>query len=147
MNPNARAHELIGVSESLIHVMTQEIELLKAGKVSEIEPLQEQKQSLAGLYETHLRSVAAEPGAFADIEPAIRDDLEQAAVRFQTTAAENANAVRAAMDVNAQLVKVIADSVIRSAPSASGYTKTGAIPTGPARNAPPPRPATLNRSL
>ena len=147
MNPNVRAHELIGVSESLIHVMTQEIELLKDGKVSEIASLQEQKASLAGIYENHLRTAAVEPGTFAGLEPGVRSNLEQVSVRFQQAAAENANAVRAAMEMNARLVKVIADSVTSAAPSAAGYTKTGAAPGGPSRNAPPPRPATLNRSL
>ena len=147
MNPNARAHELIGVSESLIHVMTREIELLKAGRVSDIGSLQEQKTSLAGIYETHLRNAATEPGAFAGIEPQVRADLEQVATRFQQTATENANAVRAALEMNTRLVKVIADAVTKGRPAAAGYTKTGAAAGGKTHTAPPPRPATLNRSL
>jgi flagellar biosynthesis/type III secretory pathway chaperone len=147
MNPNVRAHELINVSESLIHVMTQEIELLKSGKVSEIAPLQEQKESLSGIYAAHIKQAAAEPGTFADVEPDTRVELEQIAVKFQKTAMENANAVRAALDMNAKLVQVIADAVIRSGPAASGYTKTGATPGGYSRNSVPPRPASLNRSL
>ena len=147
MNPNVRAHELINVSESLIHVMTQEIELLKSGKVSEIAPLQEQKESLSGIYAAHIKQAVAEPGTFADVEPDTRVVLEQIAVKFQKIAMENANAVRAALDMNAKLVQVIADAVIRSGPAASGYTKTGATPGGYSRNSVPPRPALLNRSL
>ena len=46
MNPNDRALELIIVSRSLIQVMTEEIEMLKSGKVGEIEPMQTQKAAL-----------------------------------------------------------------------------------------------------
>ncbi len=147
MNPNVRAHELINVSESLIHVMTQEIELLKSGKVSEIAPLQEQKESLSGIYATHIQQAAAEPGTFADVEPDTRIELEQIAVRFQKTAMENANAVRAALDMNAKLVQIIADTVVKNGPAATGYTKTGSAPNGYSKNGIPPRPASLNRSL
>lgn len=147
MNPNARAHELIGVSESLIHIMSEEIELLKNGKASDIAPLQEQKASLTGIYETHTRQAAEEPGALAGIEPDVRSDLEQVMTRFQTKAKENAFAVRAALDMNAKLVQVIANAVTKSASPATGYTNTGASPGGYTRGAPPPRPASLNRSL
>lgn len=147
MNPNIRAHEFINVSESLIHVMTQEIELLKSGRVSEIAPLQDQKESLSGIYAAHIKQAAAAPGTFADIAPDTRAELEQVAVKFQKAAMENANAVRAALDMNAKLVQVIADAVIRNGPAATGYTKTGSAPGGYSKNGIPPRPASLNRSL
>jgi len=147
MNPNARAHELIGVSESLINIMTQEIELLKDGKASAIGALQEQKESLAGIYETHLRPAAEEPGTLAGLEPNVRNDLEQVATRFQLTAKENAFAVRAALDMNAKLVQVISNAVTKGAKAATGYTNTGAAPGGYGRNSAPPRPASLSKSL
>lgn len=147
MNPNARAHELIDLSHSLVQVMASEIEILKGGKVSDIEPLQAQKDALSSAYETHMRDVVADPGMFNMIEPDLRDSLKAAATQFEATASENKIAVQAALEMNVRLVQVIADAVIRSAPSASGYTKTGAAPGTAPRTALPAAPATLNRSL
>ena len=93
MNPNARAHELITVSQSLIQVMTQEIESLKGGKVAEIEPMQTQKAALTGVYEAHLRGIAQDDSAFGVMEPEIRDQLAEITTQFQSVAAQNAIAV------------------------------------------------------
>ena len=147
MNPNARAQELITVSQSLIQVMTEEIETLKAGKVAEIESMQTQKSALTGVYESHMRGAAEDPGAFGAVEPEIRDRLAEVTTRFQSVAAENAIAVRAALDMNARLVQVIADAVVRGTPVAAGYTKTGAAPGRRSRGAVPPTPASFNQSL
>lgn len=147
MNANARAHELIDLSNSLVQVMASEIEILKEGKVADIEPLQSQKQALSSAYETHIQDVRADPGVFNTIEPDLRDALRSAAIQFESTATENKIAVQAALEMNSRLVQVIADAVVKSAPAASGYTKTGAAPYTAPRAAPSARPATLNRSL
>lgn len=147
MNANARAQEMIDLSHSIVQVMATETEALKEGKVTDIEPLQFQKESLAGIYEAHMRDVAANPGVFKSIEPDLRTALTDAAQQMETTATENRNAVQAALELNTRLVQVIADAVMKSAPSASGYTKTGATPGQPATMARAPTAATLNRSL
>ena len=147
MNANARAQELITVSQSLIQVMTEEIETLKAGKVAEIEPMQTQKAALTGVYESHLRGAAEDPAAFGAMEEEIRDRLAEVTTRFQSVAKENAVAVRAALDMNARLVRVIADAVVGGTPVAAGYTKSGAAPGGQSRGAVSPAPASLNQSL
>lgn len=147
MNPNARAHELITVSQSLIQVMTEEIESLKAGKVADIEPMQMQKSALTGIYESHMRGAAEDPGTFSAVEPEIRDQLAEITTRFQSVAAENAIAVRAALDMNARLVQVIADAVVHGTPVAAGYTSTGAAPGRRSRGAIPPVPASLSQNL
>ncbi|NKB56781.1 MAG: hypothetical protein GKS00_10640 [Alphaproteobacteria bacterium] len=147
MNPSARAYELIDLSHSLVQVMASEIEILRDGKVADIEPLQVQKEALSSAYETHMRDVASDPGMFNMIEPDLRDALKTAATQFEVSASENKLAVQAALEMNTRLVQVIADAVIKSAPSASGYTKTGAAADTAPRTAPPPLPATLNRSL
>jgi flagellar biosynthesis/type III secretory pathway chaperone len=147
MNPNARAHELITLSQSLIQVMTQEIESLKDGKITQIEPMQAQKVALTGVYEAHLRGIAEDGSAFGLMEPEIRDQLAQVTTTFQSVAAQNAVAVRAALDMNTRLVQVIADAVVQGKPAAAGYTKTGAAPGARSRGAVPPAPASLNQSL
>lgn len=147
MNANARAQELINLSHSMAQVMATETEALRQGNVAEIVPLQTQKETLAGIYEAHMRDVAADPGIFGALEPDVRTALTTAAREMETTAEENKNAVQAALELNTRLVQVIADAVTKSTPSASGYTNTGAAPGQPSRMAQTPAAATLNRSL
>ena len=147
MNPNARAHELIGLSQSLIQVMATEIETLKSGKVGDIEPLQAQKLALTGAYETHLRGVSDDPGMFNAIEPEVRAELAAVTSQFEATANENKNVVQAALEMNGRLVQVIADAVVKGTPMAAGYTKTGAAPDRQNGSTARPSPASLNRSL
>ena len=146
MNANARAQELIDLSHSMVQVMATETEVLRQGKVSEIEPLQAQKETLAGIYEAHMRDVAAQPGLVNSIEPDLRDALTQAARQMEATATENKIAVHAALELNTRLDNVIADAVTNSTPSAAGYTNTGAA-AGQPRKMVHPTAATLNRSL
>lgn len=143
MNPNDRALELIIVSRSLIQVMTEETETLKSGKVAEIEPMQTQKAALTDMYESHLHGATD----FGAVEGDIRDQLAEVTTIFQSVAAENAIAVRAALNMNAGLVQVIADAVVRGTPVAAGYTNSGAAPGPRPRSAAPPAPASLNQSL
>ena len=146
MNANARAQELIDLSHSMVQVMATETEALRQGNVSEIEPLQVQKESLAGIYEAHMREVAAEPGLFNSIEPDLKDALTAAAQQMESTVTENKNAVQAALELNTRLVQVIADAVTKSAASPAGYTNTGAAAGQPKKMAQPAA-ATLNRSF
>ncbi len=147
MNPSARAHELIELSQSLVQVMAIETETLKAGRVRDIEPMQAQKTALSYAYETHMRDLATEPGMFNAIEPDLKAELTAAATQFEATAIDNKHAVQAALELNSRLVQVIADAVTSSSPSATGYTKTGAAASATHRAAPTTAPATLNRSL
>ena len=146
MNANARAQELIDLSHSMVQVMATETEVLRQGKVSEMEALQAQKESLAGIYKAHMRDVAAEPGLFNSIEPDLRDALTQAARQMEATATENKIAVHAAFELKTRLVNVIAAAATNSTPSAAGYTNTGAV-AGQPRKMVHPTAATLNRSL
>ena len=147
MNPSVRAQELIGLSNSMTELMTSEIESLKAGNVSGIEPLQAQKETLSNLYAAHMQEIAADPGMFSSIEPALREELTAAATTFESVAEQNKRTVQAALELNARVVQVIADAVMKSAPSAAGYTKTGAAPGPTGNTGLTPQPATLNRSL
>jgi len=146
-DPTVLAFELIDLSQSLVQVMASETETLRAGHVAEIEPLQEPKKVLAQICEAHLRQVAANPDLFRGVAPEIRAELARLAGQVDAVARENADAVHAALALNRQLVQVIADAVIESAPSASGYTKTGAAPGAHKGTAIRHAPASLDQRL
>jgi hypothetical protein len=57
--------------------------------------------------------------------PALRQELDRVTVAFETATSLNANALRAAMELNRQLVRTIAQSVERQRITAAGYTSNG----------------------
>ena len=75
MDPTARAHELIEVTESLTTLIDQENELLGELRVKEIGALQQEKNSLSGLYELRIREATQDDGVFDNIAPEIRARL------------------------------------------------------------------------
>lgn len=147
MNPNARAHEIMELATALIQLMTREIEALKAHKVADIEPIQAQKASLSDLYHKHIQAIAADPAGMAALDEKIRDELRKLAAQVETTARENAQRVRAALDMNTGIVDRIAQLAQGNRSTASGYTATGAKPAAAYSRATIQAPITLNQQL
>ena len=147
MNPTARAHELIRLCGELIAVLERENEVLKNRRLGEIAELHPEKAALTGLYEAQMRDVAAEPGMFHAIEPALRLQLIDAADRFESLARKTEISLRAAMEMNLRLVGVIADAVQESMPAASGYTQSGVAASTAATPSKKPIAVTLDQQL
>ena len=125
MNPTARAHELIRLCSELVVVLERESEILKNRRFSEIAELHPEKAALTAIYESQMKDIAAEPGMFHAIEPALRQQLIDAAETFEDLARKTEISLRAALEMNLRLVGVIADAVQESVPVASGYTQNG----------------------
>ncbi|MGE4221191.1 MAG: hypothetical protein AB7G39_17240 [Alphaproteobacteria bacterium] len=146
MNPNARAQDLIEVTESFSEVLEQENTLLKTHRIGDIAPLQANKTSLARLYEARMLEAHAVRDSFKEVEPALRSRLLEAGERFEDAMRDNVTALRAAMELNQRLLKTIARAVREQQPVAHGYTATGRDP----RAAPVPLghvPMTLNKEF
>ena len=129
MDPTARANELIELTTALTEVIDQENEMLKTHQVGLIADLQSQKTSLADLYEMRLREASQDPAALDTLEPTLRDRLREVSEAFGSSARRNAYALRAAMELNNQIVQTIAQSVEDQRVSSAGYTNSGAAPT------------------
>ena len=128
MDPTARANELIELTTALTEVIDQENEMLKTHQVGQISELQSQKTSLADLYEMRLREASQDPAALNTLDPMLRNRLREVSEAFGSSARRNAYALRAAMELNKQIVQTIAKSFEDQRVSSSGYTNSGSAP-------------------
>ena len=147
MDPTARAHELIEVTESLTTLIDQENELLGELRVKEIGALQQEKTSLSGLYELRIREATQDDGVFDNIAPEIRARLRHASEAFDRSANRNANVLRAALEMNTRMVHKIANLATRQETRPSGYGATGTTPYPTRRAKISVTPMTLDKQL
>ena len=147
MNPTARANELIDVTESLTAVIERESNLLKELRIKEIGALQQEKTSLSGLYELRIREAVQQPDMFKTVDPQTRSRLQIASDAFERSARRNANALRAAMEMNTRMVNTIAKLATRQQVQPAGYSANGAAPKFARRQAHTVMPMTLNQQL
>ncbi|MGB8274239.1 MAG: hypothetical protein WCF16_03105 [Alphaproteobacteria bacterium] len=138
--------DLITITGRLVVLMTKEIEHIRVHRVREIEGLQPEKASLARAYETIVRELRRQPGALTDLAPAIKQELAVKAQEFQRLLLTNEAALRAAKEVNAKVLKAIADAVVAAQNETGGYSKPAAG-TRRAGHASPPTPITFNQTL
>ena len=147
MTPAEKAHELMELAIALIQVMATEIELLKTREFKELAATQAQKFALSDVYHGHMTDIAANPDIFDGIDPKIRTELKRLATQLDATARENANRVRAALELNTKLVERIALAAQQNATTAAGYTNTGARSTASMGRAYGQVPVSLNQQL
>lgn len=147
MDPTARAYELIDVTESLTALIEQENALLTELRIKEIGALQQEKVSLSGLYELRMREAIQDAGAFNAVAPEIRERLRLASEAFDRSAQHNANALRAALEMNTRMVHKIAQLATKQETRPNGYGATGTVPYPTRRTKVPVMPMTLNQQL
>lgn len=125
MTPNEIAQSYIDVTKSLMDVLVEENVALASSKIERIIDLQDAKRTAAELYETRVRDITEQPEVLDLASPALRQELDRITEAFETATSLNANALRAAMELNRQLVRTIAQSVERQRITAAGYTSNG----------------------
>lgn len=147
MDSTRMVNDLITITSRLIAVMTAEVARLRNHDIKGVEKLQNEKGALARAYETLIRELAKHPEVLRDVAPALRDEMVNKAREFQRLLVQNEVALRAAKEVNARVLKAIADAVTESQKERepAAYSRSGA--TEPARIARSPVSMTLNRTL
>lgn len=116
---------LIDLTGRLTAIMSQEIELLRAMRASDIGALQEEKVKLATAYASVFQAVRKTPSVVKNAAPQLREALKQATARLKATLDDNLLAVQAAKDVNERLIRAISDAVTQTRAAAPVYTATG----------------------
>ncbi len=145
--PDKSAQHLIDATNSLIDVIEQENDALGAARVSDLTALQDAKLTASEIYESRLQDAISQGASPERLSPAMRAALAKCQARFEDATNRNVNNLKAAMELNRQLVGTIAQSIERQRISAAGYTKTGAMSGGPATHNPRDTvPVSLNKS-
>jgi len=147
MDTTARAHELIDVTVALTAILDQENTLLTELRVKEIGALQQEKNSLSGLYELRIREAVQDEGAFNVVAPEVRNRLRLASEAFDQSAQQNARALRAALEMNTRMVHKIAQLATKQETRPNGYGANGTTPYAARRGKMSVIPMTLNEQL
>lgn len=116
---------LASVVARLMQVMRAEDEALSVMLPGKLEPLLEEKRAAARDYQMLIRELAEQPQAFADVAPARKLELREAAERLAAAAEANARTLRAGIDANRQLMEAIAAAVRDGTPAESRYLADG----------------------
>lgn len=145
--PDESAQHLIDAANSFVDVIERENEALRAARVSDLTALQDAKLAASEIYEARLQDAITHGAAPEGLSPAMRAALGKCQARFADATNRNVNSLKAAMEMNRQLVGTIAQSIERQRINAAGYTKTGAMSGGPATHNPrDTMPVSLNKS-
>ncbi len=121
-NKNDFIDLLIGVSEQLINVISEENSLLKDRKYNTAGGLQNEKARLSFAYENQIRVLRENPAVVASISPDQRILLNDLAARFDEAASENLHLLAAARHVNLRVLEAIRDAAIEQVTSTRGYS-------------------------
>lgn len=107
--------DLITVTARLAQVLAEEVDLLKAMRVKEIEKLQEEKLFLIDALETYKKVLVRHPEISETIPSRDKKDLEAIVDVFEDVLDENRRRLQMAKEVNHQVVKAIREVVTERA--------------------------------
>jgi hypothetical protein len=124
------------VMDQLAELLAAETQLVTAGRVTEIAPMQSEKLRLARLYEQAFRAFDPSNAPASPRTPA----LSVAAARLARAATENERALRIGGAATRHLIEMLVDSIKSQQGAVRGYGATRA-PSRPA----PMRPVAVNR--
>jgi hypothetical protein len=134
---------LTGVMDSIIGVVEQETQLVRAGKLNEAAQLEPAKTALARAYVADSTRVKASQAALAAAAPDLLDKLRRRHSEFQALLQINLTVLATAHAVSEGIMRGVADELARkAAPQTYG---AGGRPTVPGPNA--AQPLAVCRSL
>lgn len=142
--PENLAEELLDALAQVLEVLVAELPLLRAMRTAEIGRLAERKVRAASGYHALLQKLSGEPALAEGFSAEQRRSLRQAAQRVAAATTDNALALRAGLEANHRLVRVIA-SAVESQQQGGGYRSLGQARGGGFRQPPPA--VSVNRVL
>lgn len=101
------AKDVTTLTARLAQLLAEEVDLLSAMKVKDIEKLQNEKLFLIEALETHKKILKAHPGLSDTIPSQDKDELREVVAVFQDILAENHRRLQTAKEVNNQVVNAI----------------------------------------
>lgn len=109
------ARDLITLTARLAQILAEEVDLLKALKVREIDKLQEEKLFLIDALETYKKIIVRHPELSETIPSRDKADLQAMVDVFEGVLDENRRRLQMAKEVNQQVVKAIREVVTEHA--------------------------------
>ena len=124
------ADKLIGMTDRLSQLMEKEVELLRGRRANDIQAMQSDKESLAGVYQRIINDLQQNPAALEGLDDRRRERIKHAAARLQGAATGNAIALRSAIEANHQLIETIAGAIRDQSNAHAPYMANGRVAHG-----------------
>ena len=124
------ADNLIQMTDRLSELMEKEVELLRGRRAHDIQALQINKESLAGVYQRIITDLQQNPSALEGLDDRRRERVKHAAARLQGAATGNAIALRSAIEANHQLIETIAGAIRDQSNAHAPYMANGRVAHG-----------------
>lgn len=123
-------NSLIHVTARLIDIMGHEIELLDRRNARELESLQSEKSALVRAYDEQISVLRQDPDRVSTLEPVLRDELWRVSKTLDAIVEENARALKATMEANNRLVRIVVRTAQEETQRDRPYTRSRRIDDG-----------------
>lgn len=123
----SEVRSLIQVSHRLTDLMTAELVALRAMRPKDIAPILAEKAELTAQYEMRLRALKPRRAGLKALAPAVLAEFKAATATLNAVLNSNRRALDAAREVNAKLIRVIADEISRQRNPANAYTREAGV--------------------
>lgn len=124
--------EAVLATGRLVTMLEAEVDALRKGDVGYLERMRSEKARLYRTYESKLQALKAQPALRASVEPAVKNQLEEATRKLQVAIDRNVAQLRAAAEANRRLVDAIARAAVDAA-QAPSYGPPRLFASTPAR--------------
>lgn len=132
--PVVQLADIIAVTARLAQVLAEEVDLLDAMRIRDMEGLQEEKRKLIRSLTMMKRELDRQPDAKANFAPGDVQAFHQVSQIFNEILQENHRRLLVAKEINLQVVQAIAD-VVKEESERAGYSRKGGKKMG--KDAPP----------
>ncbi len=146
MTTTEKTRNMIDVITRLNALLERENAALATMQVGEIKGLNDEKQRLARLYEQLGADLVEGREELDSLPDELRLPLQEAGLRLEKLARENAIRLKAAMTANQKLFDIVRAAIDENAKKGSMYTRTGAA-AADTPDASKPVAMTLNETL
>lgn len=108
-HPQVNLPDITALSARLAHILALEADMLKDMKVSEIEPLQKEKQLLTSALEAQKKLLERNPDILKGASAEEKSKFKKVVAAFNHVLKENHRRLRMAKEVNRKVVEAIAE--------------------------------------
>ncbi len=129
MDPTKRVNDLIVITGRLADLLERENLALRNKKNQDLNDILDEKVTLGRVYETRIMGLAEDFEVLDGVDSELLERLRTIGEKVNGLIEENAELLKVAIEVNRQVVNLIAEAVKASVPSAGTYSRTGTTET------------------
>lgn len=147
MDASKRIMDLISITSELVDILDQENAALKEFRLHEIADLIKDKIIVSRAYEAHVHELVANPAVLNEVEIDLHEKLRGLGDKANQLMGENARLLKAAINGNKQVLKLVSDAVKKAKSGSGTYSPLGETTGGNSQSAPKRIAVSVDQSL